>query len=126
VVRHGRCLTSFAGSPIAQEQLGTDRLGGGRWLAELRRLVPEIEPSGEPLVYAWATDPFAMGAYAAWDNASFDRADVFRRPAGRVLFAGEHTSPEGFHGTMEGALRSGRRAAQQLLGAPGIGDRLGK
>jgi monoamine oxidase len=67
-----------------------------------------------------------MGAYAAWDNASFDRADVVRRSAGRIVFAGEHTAPDGFRGTMEGALRSGRRAARQLLMALGIRDRPGK
>jgi monoamine oxidase len=61
-----------------------------------------------------------MGAYAAWDNPSFDRIQQFREPAGRVAFAGEHTAPDGFHGTMEGALRSGRRAARQVLDTLGV------
>jgi monoamine oxidase len=121
-----KCLTSFAGSTVAQEQLRTDRLDGGRWMGKLRELAPEVEPDGEPLVYAWASDRFAMGAYAAWDNPSFDRAEVVRRPVERVAFAGEHTAPEGFHGTMEGALRSGRRAAAQVLDMLGLTGRPGK
>jgi monoamine oxidase len=33
---------------------------------------------------------------------------------GRIAFAGEHTEPV-WYATMEGALRSGRRAAGELL-----------
>ena len=36
------------------------------------------------------------------------------RPVGRVAFAGEHTAGR-WLGLMEGALRSGRRAARELL-----------
>jgi len=36
------------------------------------------------------------------------------RPVGVLYFAGEHTAGA-WHGLMEGALRSGSRAAQQLL-----------
>ncbi|HEY5859855.1 MAG TPA: FAD-dependent oxidoreductase [Actinomycetota bacterium] len=39
---------------------------------------------------------------------------MFTRPVGRVAFAGEHTAGADHHGTMEGALRSGRRAAEQV------------
>jgi monoamine oxidase len=35
-------------------------------------------------------------------------------PVGRILFAGEHTSPD-WSGTIEGALRSGERAAADVL-----------
>ena len=38
------------------------------------------------------------------------------KPIGPLFFAGEHTAGE-WHGLMEGALRSGRRAAEQVLSA---------
>jgi monoamine oxidase len=36
--------------------------------------------------------------------------------AGTLFFAGEATCGGGYNATMEGALRSGRRAAAELLG----------
>ncbi|MBA2274379.1 MAG: FAD-dependent oxidoreductase [Actinobacteria bacterium] len=36
------------------------------------------------------------------------------KPIGALFWAGEHTAGE-WAGTMEGALRSGRRAAEQLI-----------
>jgi monoamine oxidase len=35
--------------------------------------------------------------------------------AGRVIFAGEHTAEVEYCGYMEGAIRSGQRAADQIL-----------
>lgn len=42
---------------------------------------------------------------------------ALQRPAGRIHFAGEHTAPA--RGTMEGALRSGVRAAHEVDAAAG-------
>jgi monoamine oxidase len=39
---------------------------------------------------------------------------VLARPLGALAFAGEHTAGA-FHGLMEGALRSGVRAAEDVL-----------
>ena len=56
------------------------------------------------------------GAYSAPSAAApLDTAEL-TRPAGPVAFAGEHTAGA-MHGTMEGALRSGVRAARDLLAA---------
>ena len=41
---------------------------------------------------------------------------IWSKPIGPLFFAGEHTAGE-WHGLMEGALRSGRRAAEQVLTA---------
>jgi monoamine oxidase len=35
--------------------------------------------------------------------------------AGQVIFAGEHTAPIEYCGYMEGAIRSGQRAAEEIL-----------
>lgn len=65
--------------------------------------------------HAWGADPFAGGAYAAWPPGQVAelRAAV-RQSAGRVRFAGEHTADAP---GMEGAVRSGERAASAILEA---------
>jgi monoamine oxidase len=109
-----RVVTSFAGSEIPQAPLETASGDPGTWIGRIRELAPELRLSGEPVMKVWAEDPFARGAYSAWDGASLGRRHLFERMHGAVAFAGEHTAGE-HSGTMEGALRSGRRAAAQVL-----------
>jgi hypothetical protein len=114
-------LTSFAGSPQAQMTLRTAEGDPGPWLARLRDMNPDLTFRGEPVLAAWADDPFAHGSYSAFDNVSMDRIAVLAEPMGRVFFAGEHTAGP-WQGTMEGAVRSGQRAAAEalaFLGHPG-------
>jgi monoamine oxidase len=62
----------------------------------------------------WDHDPWARGGYAYFDP-SFDplwRAWL-ARPAGRVVFAGEHTSIK-YQGYMNGAIETGLRAAAEI------------
>ena len=62
----------------------------------------------------WESDPFARGGYAFF-GPSFDPAlrEWLARPAGRLFFAGEHTSLK-WQGYMNGAVESGRRAALEV------------
>jgi len=62
----------------------------------------------------WESDPFARGGYAYF-SSSFDPAlrEWLARPAGRLFFAGEHTSIR-WQGYMNGAVESGRRAALEI------------
>lgn len=114
-----RVVTSFAGSEIPQGPLGTPTGDPRAWVRRLVELAPELRPSGAAVMKVWAEDPLARGAYSAWDGASLGRRHLFERMHGAVAFAGEHTAGE-HSGTMEGALRSGRRAASQVL------ERLGR
>ena len=75
----------------------------------------DLAAAGDPVMKRWGDDPLTLGAYAAWDNRSWDRMEEFQRTVGRIAFAGEHTAGPEHHGTMEGALRSGVRAASQVL-----------
>jgi monoamine oxidase len=62
----------------------------------------------------WENDPWAQGGYAYFDPC-FDplwRAWL-ARPAGRIVFAGEHTSIK-FQGYLNGAIESGLRAAAEI------------
>ncbi len=86
------CVASFAGSPAAQEHLGIPQGRMTPWLEALERMNPDLAFEGEPVMYAWADDPFTLGAYVAWDAPSWARMDVLARPVGRVAFAGEHTA----------------------------------
>lgn len=65
-------------------------------------------------VISWDGDPWSNGGYAFFDPSFDPRLRAWlARPAGRVLFAGEHTSLQ-WQGYMNGAIESGRRAAAEV------------
>jgi monoamine oxidase len=73
----------------------------------------------EPLIATgWAQDPYARGSYSYARPGSADARAKLAEPAadGRVLFAGEATSPH-FFSTAHGAWEEGVRAARSLIGA---------
>jgi len=64
----------------------------------------------------WSSDPHAMGAYSYAPVDALDASDRMSLPVADTLyFAGEHTDTTGHWGTVHGALRSGLRAAGQIL-----------
>jgi len=90
-------LTAAQRIATATEELGSLYPGS----ADLRR---------GAFTAAWATEPFTRGTYTAYapgQVSAYWRA--LRRPIGRLVLAGEHTST--YTSYMEGAVRSGRRAA---------------
>jgi len=100
---------AFAGSARALERLDVDN-GPGTWVASLRELRPELELAAEGAVLSrWSDDPWARAAYSI--PPPQEVTEVLSRPLGPVSFAGEHAGGP-FAGLMEGALRSGRRAAR--------------
>ena len=83
-------------------------------------VVRHIEWLGKPATLlasraiVWEDDPWARGGYAYFDPG-FDplwRAWL-ARPAGRIVFAGEHTSIK-YQGYMNGAIETGLRAAAEV------------
>jgi monoamine oxidase len=114
--RPRQVLASFAGSPLAQEALRTADGDPEPWLARLRAINPDLPLAGEVRMQAWATDPLTRGAYSAWDERSWSRMPLFSQTVGRLAFAGEHTAGPEHYATMEGGLRSGERAAEQVRG----------
>ena len=98
-----------------------DALGGSdgveRWVAALVALREDLDLDPEPgsaMLSSWHDDPWVRGAYSARSLSSPLRDDDLLKPIGPLFFAGEHTAGE-WHGLMEGALRSGQRAAEQVL-----------
>jgi monoamine oxidase len=90
--------------------------GPATWAAQVAALRPELatDPAGA-LLTTWNDDPWAGESYSA-DTITVAPGDeeLIAAPVGRVYFAGEHTAG-GWAGLMEGALRSGERAAREVL-----------
>ncbi len=64
----------------------------------------------------WARDPLFRGAYSWVPKGALDASARMGEPVENTLFfAGEHTDTTGHWGTVHGALRSGLRAADQIL-----------
>jgi monoamine oxidase len=112
--QHGiAAACSFAGTASALERLEVDR-GPETWAEAVHRLRPDLDyADGPPLLSTWHDDPWARGAYSALSLTSPLDEDALARPVGPVAFAGEYTAGR-WHALMEGALRSGSRAASEL------------
>ncbi len=109
---------AYTGTRAAVEALGNS-MATPRWVAELVALRDDLDLDPDPasaLLSSWHDDPWAQGSYSARSLSSPLRDDDLARPIGPLFFAGEHTAGE-WHGLMEGALRSGGRAAEQILSA---------
>jgi monoamine oxidase len=79
-------------------------------------LRPELpaDPS-RAMLTTWNDDPWTGESYSALTVTVADGDDdLIAAPLGRVHFAGEHTAGA-WAGLMEGSLRSGERAASEVL-----------
>jgi monoamine oxidase len=104
----------FSGSSAALEALRVTE-GPQTWVESLQRLRPDLALMTEDAVLStWDDDPWVGAAYSV---ATPDRPDpeLLARPCPPLFFCGEHTAGP-FAALMEGALRSGIRAARQVLG----------
>lgn len=64
----------------------------------------------------WQADPYSLGAYSYAPAGALTASDDLAVPVENTLyFAGEHTDTTGHWGTVHAALRSGQRAAAQIL-----------
>lgn len=110
-------VTGYAGTLPALNALAAEA-GPSAWIERLAALRPELDLNPEgAFVSSWHDDPWVRGSYSARSLAGPLRDEDLAQPIGPLHFAGEHTAGE-WHGLMEGALRSGVRAAGQVLGAP--------
>ncbi|RXH58834.1 flavin monoamine oxidase family protein [Granulicella sibirica] len=65
----------------------------------------------------WRSDPWTLGAYSYIPAGEIDSPRALGVPVEETLyFAGEHTDVTGHWGTVHAAMRSGLRAAEQILG----------
>jgi len=117
-------LTAWAGGPQST-RLGVTRGDALRDVAveSLSRAL-DLSPAdiSEQLVgwyyHDWRADPFALGAYSYVTVGGMDKYRELVAPVeGTLFFAGEATCGHGENGTMDGAVRSGWRAADDLQAA---------
>lgn len=109
-----RAVSCFGGGAGAREWLAVAD-GPETWLTALAALRPDLDLVPDQAVLTdWETDPWARGGYSyVLAGRSPDSARLLQSTAGPLALAGEFTA--GPHsGTMEGALRSGIRAAAAI------------
>jgi len=95
-------------------------------LRELARYVPQSEPAWNRRVIrnAWDRNPWSLGSYALVKPGQYTSLrGVEGERAGHVYFAGEHTSID-WQGYLNGAVESGRRAADEVLASLGARRRM--
>jgi monoamine oxidase len=115
-------VSAFAGSAPALAALEVSD-GPAAWRRHLAALRPDLDldRDRDTVLSTWDDDPWVQAAYST-RTPSFrpDDPGLLARPVGPLHFAGEHTAGP-WSGLMEGGLRSGHRAAAELLATrPGI------
>ena len=111
----GRVVGSWAGSLPVLDALDARSGDPGCWLGRLDELWPalELERGGAELTL-WDSTAWPRGAYSV---QSTDVEGPLETGSARLVLAGEYTAGT-WTGTMEGALRSGIRAARDLTTSP--------
>jgi len=86
-------------------------------LGQIEKVHPQIrEHAGEGFYRHWGSDPHALAAYSVPAPGQISQhLSKLGQAHGRVHFAGEHTTI--LSATIEGALRSGVRAANEIIEA---------
>ncbi len=106
-------VAGFVGSLPMIERLEVAN-GPNVWaerVAEMRPDLPlDLEHAG---VQTWHDDPYARSVYACVPSGAAPNLAVVRQTHGPLVLAGEYTDDQ-WAGYMEGAVRSGLRAAQLL------------
>ncbi|WP_024805150.1 NAD(P)/FAD-dependent oxidoreductase [Nocardia sp. BMG51109] len=98
------------------------RAAVGRVLPQFDQVVPGVSAlwNGKATLSSWHLDPYSGGAYSCYPPGYCHRfAGYEGTRQGNIHLAGEHTSPD-YQGYMNGAARSGLRAATEILGDLGL------
>jgi monoamine oxidase len=106
--------SSFAGTRAAIDRLRVND-GPATWAEAVRELRPDLRFTDDaPTLSTWHDDPWTRVGYSARTISSPMEDDPLQLAVGPLAFAGEHTAAK-WHALMEGALRSGLRAAEHVL-----------
>jgi monoamine oxidase len=119
-----RSITGWVGGPRSAMLAGMDAeaLGHKACTALAGIFGLEVSRVRELLqgcyTHDWQADRFAMGAYSYVATGGLNASRQMTVPVAETLFfAGEHTDVTGHWGTVHAAMRSGLRAAAQVLDA---------
>lgn len=115
-------ITGWVGGPRSEALVGMGAEELGRHacstLAKICGLAPDHVNEILLGVYThdWQHDAFSGGAYSYVAAGGLDASRQMTEPVAKTLyFAGEHTDITGHWGTVHAAIRSGLRAAAQIL-----------
>jgi monoamine oxidase len=107
-------LTLLAGGRASRALQEIVRRDGAEGVVRMLGWIGKPSPLAASRLVSWENDPWACGGYAVFGpGVEPRRREWLARPAGRVVFAGEHTSLR-WQGYMNGAIESGRRAAAEV------------
>jgi monoamine oxidase len=108
----------FSGSGPALGALQVEA-GPRTWAARVAEVRDDLALDLEgAVVTTWSDEPYSREAYTAMTTDWRPEDDqMVEQPVGAVHFAGEHTAGD-WAGLMEGALRSGVRAANEVVARP--------
>jgi monoamine oxidase len=118
----GNTLTGWVGGPRSEALANLSPAQLGELACET--LAPIFSLSIETLrsqlvgcfTHDWQRDAVSFGVYSYVPAGALDACSKMTLPAEHTLFfAGEHTDTTGHWGTVHAAIRSGLRAAQQVL-----------
>lgn len=110
-------LNGFMGSYPAIERSGMFE-SPDDWAATVKasRQDLNIDEDTQAVATLWPTDPWSLGSYTAHAPGTHELSpSTFEKPVGAIYWAGEYCDDE-FTGVIEGAIRSGLRAAQRVIG----------
>lgn len=121
-----RTLTGWVGGPRSEAFADLNAEGlGQRACAALTRIFGIGQSTLHDLLegcytHDWQQDPFAFGAYSYVAAGGLGASKAMTVPVEETLFfAGEHTDITGHWGTVHAAMRSGLRAAEQVIDLAG-------
>jgi monoamine oxidase len=109
-------LTVYTAGRTAERLASWPEEARTRWcLDQLEQVYPGCRTEFQHAAsVVWSVDPASLGAYSHFGPQELTRYGPWlARPAGRLHFAGEHT--DRWQATMNGALASGERAADEVL-----------
>jgi monoamine oxidase len=116
---HAPLLTAWAGGPKAARLSGLpEEKLLEKAVASVRSIFRRVPAVESVLVQDWQADPYSRGGYSYVLVGGQGARERLRKPLMDTLFfAGEATDADEA-GTVAGALRSGRRAAREILARP--------
>jgi monoamine oxidase len=114
---HAPLLTAWAGGPKAARMTGSsEKKLLAQALASVRSVLGNIDEPSAFAIHDWQADPYARGGYSYVRVGGTGAREELAAPLEETLyFAGEATDTEQ-SGTVGGALASGLRAAEEILG----------
>jgi monoamine oxidase len=111
-------ITGWSAGPSADPLIGRTKEEIARRAVECLEHIVNMRAASvcAAFVHDWQADPFSRGAYSYVPVNHFSAREALSQPVANTLFfAGEATDTDGYAAPVHGAIRSGIRAARQII-----------